>query len=196
MATSPQVSLHGYEELAARDPDGQWELWNGTPREKPGMTFTHNEIGQQLGYMLHDQLDRRCYRLRSNKARPRWSDRSVFIPDVMVIPASDVIAMRDDAQFLETYAAPMPLVVEVWSRSTGDSDQDVKILAYKTRGDAEIRRIHPYQRILQRWTRQTDGIYRETIHSAGTVTPDSLPGVTIHLDALFASLDDIAPSGE
>jgi Uma2 family endonuclease len=120
----------------------------------------------------------------------------VFIPDVMVIPASDVAAIRDDQRALEAYSAQMPLVVEIWSRSTGDDDLDVKILTYKARGDAGIWRIHPYQRILQRRIREPDGSYRETIHTSGTVAPSALPGVTIDLDALFASLDDLAVPGE
>ena len=124
--------------------------------------------------MIRAQLDRRQFRVRSNKARVRWSDRNVCIPDVMMIPAADAVEMRDDAQALETYASPVPLVVEVWSRSTGDYDQEVKILTYKVRGDAEIWRIHPYQRMLQRWVRDAEGGYRESVHTGGAVTPGAL----------------------
>ncbi|MFM9106749.1 MAG: Uma2 family endonuclease [Chloroflexota bacterium] len=196
MVIAAQTSPCDYEALAARDLEGQWELWDGSPRAKPGMTFAHNDLGQELGHMLRNQLDRRQYRVRSNTARVRWSDRNVFIPDVVVVPASDAVALRDQTQALETYVGSMPLVVEVWSRSTGDYDQEVKILTYKARGDAEIWRIHPYQRILQRWVHEPDGAYRETIHTPGTVTLAALPGVAIDLDALFASLDDWAPAAE
>jgi Uma2 family endonuclease len=196
MVIASPISLRDYEALAARDPSGQWELWDGTPREKPGMTFAHNDLGEELAFMIRAQLDRRQFRVRSNKARVRWSDRNVFIPDVMVIPAADAVEMRDDAQALETCASPVPLVVEVWSRSTGDYDQEVKILTYKVRGDAEIWRIHPYQRMLQRWVRDAEGGYRETVHTGGAVTPGALPGVTIDLDVLFGALDDLAASDE
>ncbi len=68
MVTTTRVSLQDYETLAARDIDGQWELWDGMPREKPATTFAHNDLGEELRYMLRDQIERRQHRVRSNKA--------------------------------------------------------------------------------------------------------------------------------
>ena len=37
------VTAATYERLALEDPEGQWELHRGRLREKPGMTFAHNQ---------------------------------------------------------------------------------------------------------------------------------------------------------
>ena len=80
----------------------------------------------------------------------------------------------------------MPLVVEVWSPSTGDFDVAVKLREYQLRGDAEIWLVHPYDRTLTAWRRQTDGGYSETLYREGSIEPVALPGVRIELAALFA----------
>jgi Uma2 family endonuclease len=77
------------------------------------------------------------------------------------------------------------LVVEVWSRSTGEYDVEEKLAAYQQRGDLEIWRIHPYERTLTAWRRLPDGSYDETIHQEGVVSVAALPGVEINLTALF-----------
>jgi Uma2 family endonuclease len=86
---------------------------------------------------------------------------------------------------LAIFSGPLPLVVEVWSSSTGDYDVDTKLSVYQQRGDLEIWRIHPYERTLTAWRRQPDASYQETLHSDGTIKPMALPGVAIDLDALF-----------
>lgn len=45
---------------------------------------------------------------------------------------------RDRDDVLEVDNAPLPLVVEVWSRSTGDDDVEGKLADDQRRGDAEI----------------------------------------------------------
>jgi Uma2 family endonuclease len=86
---------------------------------------------------------------------------------------------------LAIFSGPLPLVVEVWSSSTGDYDVDTKVSVYQQRGDLEIWRIHPYERTLTSWQRQPDGSYQETMHRGGSVAPIGLPGVTIDLGTLF-----------
>jgi len=183
------MDLAAYEALAARDLDGMWELWDGVPREKPGMSWEHNDLSAELGRLIGNQIDRNAHRVRINAPRVRWSDRNVFIPDVAVVPMAEGAAQRGQPGLLEAYAAPLPLVIEVWSRSTGEYDLDVKLAAYKARGDAEVWLVHPYQRVLQRWIRQDDGSYVESVHERGAVAISSLPGVEVDLDALFAMLD-------
>jgi Uma2 family endonuclease len=90
-----------------------------------------------------------------------------------------------DRPVLAIFSDPLPLVVEVWSPSTGDYDVDAKLPVYQQRGDLEIWRIHPYERTLTAWRRQPDGLYQETIHPEGVVKPMALPGVAIDLGALF-----------
>jgi Uma2 family endonuclease len=87
---------------------------------------------------------------------------------------------------LEIYDQPLPLVVEVWSRSTGEYDVEEKLAVYQQRGDLEIWRIHPYERTLTAWRRLPDGSYEEVIFSEGIVHPVALPGVEIDLAVLFA----------
>jgi Uma2 family endonuclease len=79
----------------------------------------------------------------------------------------------------------MQLVVEVWSPSTGDYDVEEKLHEYQRRGDLEIWRIHPYERILTAWRRQPEGTYEELVQHDGSVEPVALPSVKIELQRLF-----------
>jgi Uma2 family endonuclease len=83
------------------------------------------------------------------------------------------------------YTEPLPLVVEVWSPSTGRYDVDRNVPEYQRRGDLEIWRIHPLERTLTAWRRQPDGSYAETVYRSGTVEPVALSAVVIDLEALF-----------
>ena len=185
MAIETRISGEAYERLALAEPDRKWELRDGHLREKPGMTAAHNELEMRLGYMLMSQLDRSVYRVRVDTGRVRRPEATYFIPDVFVVPTSYVIPLLDQHDVLEVYDQPLPLVVEVWSRSTGDYDVAEKITVYQQRGDLEIWRIHPYERTLTAWRRLPDGSYDETIHREGVVSPTALPGVEIDLAALF-----------
>ncbi|MFN8591086.1 MAG: Uma2 family endonuclease [Thermomicrobiales bacterium] len=187
MAIETQISNMTYERLALTQPDRKWELWDGYPREKPGMTAAHNELAFQLGLMLGNQLDRSEYRVRIDAGRVHRSASTYFIPDVFVVPTEFMAPLlaRDDV--LEMYQQPLPLVVEVWSRSTGDYDVGEKLAAYQARGDHEIWLIHPYARTLTAWRRQPDGTYTEHVYREGLVHPATLPGVAIDLAALFAA---------
>jgi Uma2 family endonuclease len=53
------------------------------------------------------------------------------------------MAARLRGDELELYVEPLPLVVEVWSPSTGQYDVDEKLPEYQRRGDLEIWRFHP-----------------------------------------------------
>jgi Uma2 family endonuclease len=136
-----------------------------------------------LGHFLLSQLDRDAYQVVS-ELRVRRSSVTVFMPDLMVVPAAYSEEIRDQP-VLAIFSDPLPLVVEVWSPSTGDYDVDAKVPVYQQRGDLEIWRIHPYERTLTAWRRQPDGSYEETIHRGGMVTPVALPGVEIDLDELL-----------
>ncbi len=83
------------------------------------------------------------------------------------------------------YDGPLPLVVGVWSPPTGAYDVDGKLVEYQRRGDHEIWLIHPYERTLTTRRRQLDGTYTEDVHRGGSITPASLPGVTITIDTLY-----------
>jgi len=83
------------------------------------------------------------------------------------------------------YTEPLPLVIEVWSPSTGGFDLATKLPEYQARGDKEIWRLHPLQRIITAWRRQADGSYTEEVYTSGTIQPEALAGVTIDLDALW-----------
>jgi Uma2 family endonuclease len=115
--------------------------------------------------------------------RLRISARTYFIPDVAVVPMTLVETLHPDQ--LEVYAEPVPLVAEVWLPSIGDYDVNDKLCQYRSRGDLEIWRVHPYERTLTAWRRQTDGGYTEDIFRGGGVRPVALPDVSIDLDDLF-----------
>ena len=186
MTITQPVSEQTYRRLALRDPDGQWELHHGRLREKPGMTFAHNHLMFQLGVLLQQQLRRDEFVVGVNGGRVRRSAANYYIPDVFVAPANLTLPLRDRMDLLEVYADPLPLVVEVWSPSTGDYDVDEKLAEYQQRGDLEVWRLHPYERTLTAWRRRPDGSYEETTHREGLVRPASLSNVAIDLDALFA----------
>jgi len=180
------VSFETYERVALEDGDEQWELVCGRLRKKPGMTFAHNLAEMQLRRQLDRQLDPEMYAVRENSALLRISNGSFYVPDLCVVPleyARRALAERPTA--LEVYEEAVPLVVEVWSPSTGDYDVDAKLREYQLRGDAEIWRLHPTERTLTAWRRHPDGSYSEVHMSQGIVEPVALPGVRIELAALF-----------
>jgi Uma2 family endonuclease len=178
------VSEKTFLQVALEDP-GRWELHCGELRKKPGMTAEHNHVAMELAFRLSDQLDRSRYEIRASLGHVRRSAENYYIPDVFVIPVELFRPLRGLRNVLEAYSSPLPLVVEVWSPSTGDYDVDSKLPEYKRRGDLEIWRIHPFDRTLIAWRRQSDGSYTESLFTGGTVQPIALPGVTIDLDTLF-----------
>jgi len=183
--TQRRMSGEAYQRLALAEPDRKWELHDGVLQEKPGMTAAHNDLEVTLGYMLMSQLDRSIFRVRIDAGRVHRPGASYFIPDVFVVPTALVTPLLDRQDLLEVYDDPLPLVVEVWSRSTGDYDVEEKLAVYRQRGDLEIWRIHPYERTLTSWRRQVDGSYEETLYREGIIHPMALPGVTIDLAKLF-----------
>jgi Uma2 family endonuclease len=148
------------------------------------MTFAHNHVQFWLGMQLGQQLDRKRFDVRSNAGHVRRSPENYFIPDVFVFPLELAEPFRE-RPVLEWYDAPLPLVVEIWSPSTGDYDVQTKLTEYQRRGDLEIWLIHPFDRTLTAWRRQPDGSYAESHQTSGSVQPVALPNVTVDLDALF-----------
>lgn len=178
------VTEQTFRQLALEDPEGHWELHCGCLRRKPGMSYDHNLVATRLFRQLDRQLDENEFDIRTNAGHVRLSSQSYYIPDVFVIPI-ELGRPQRGLRSLETYDAPLPLVVEVWSPSTGDFDVETKLRQYQQRGDLEIWRIHPYDRTLTAWRHQPDGSYTETVYHGGTVHPVALPAVTIDLEALF-----------
>ena len=185
MATETRIDEATYLRLALAQPDRKWELVDGHLREKPGMTFRHNQWEIALGFAIRSQLDLSVHDVRIDAGRLRKPGASYYVPDVFVFPLAFAEEFKDRDDVLEVYDRPLPLVVEIWSRSTGDYDVEEKLADYRARGDAEIWRLHPFARTLTAWRRQSDGSYEETMHRGGVVHPVALPGVAIDLDALF-----------
>ena len=188
MAVVNRITEQEYRELALHEEDRLWELWDGVPREKPGMSFDHDIVSSYLGHLLQSQLDIRDYLVTVNGGKARRSERNYYILDVVVIPAAYADPLRGDPRGFNAYAKPLPLVVEVWSRTTGHYDHTVKLQGYRERGDEEIWYIHPYERTLTAWRRQPDGSYLEELYRGGLVPLVSLPGVTIDLEALLSPI--------
>jgi Uma2 family endonuclease len=180
------MSEEAYRELALGDPGGRWELAGGRPREKPWMSVTHSRVTMNLVAQLLRQLDWNIFRVTAGLARLRVSSGTYHMPDVVVIPAEAVRSLEANPFALDVYLDPLPLVVEVWSPSTGNYDVNEKIPGYQQRGDLEIWRIHPYERTLTAWRRQPNGDYVQTIYDGGIARPQPLPQVAIDLGELFA----------
>jgi len=179
------VKEQTFERFALSDPERRWELHKGQPREKPAMSVGHNRALYRLDRELLRQLNPDRFEVRVNSARARRGDETYYIPDLMVVPVDDVAALPNRPDVLEVYGQPLPLVVEIWSPSTGDYDIEGKLPEYQRRGDNEIWRLHPFDRVLTVWRRQPDGEYVESVYRGGIVEVASLPGVSIDLDALF-----------
>jgi Uma2 family endonuclease len=185
MAVVNRISEQAYRELALNELDRLWELWDGVLVEKPLMSMKHDDVAFHIGYLLQSQIDRSAYRVNVNGGKTRRSARTYYIPDVVVIPAAFVLPFEDDPRAFNAFAEPLPLVVEVWSPSTGTYDIETKLQGYRERGDAEIWFIQPYERTLTAWRRQPDDSYAEATYRGGGVPVASLPGVVIDLDTLL-----------
>jgi Uma2 family endonuclease len=178
------VTEKTYEQVALEDPEGQWELVCGRLRSKPGMTQEHNDVARMLLYQLLGQLRMDEYTVDSNKPRTRLPGGDSYIPDLLVFPTALMEPLKGSPG-LEAYSEPLPLIVEVWSPSTGGYDVTDKLAGYRERGDAEIWLIRAREKTLAAWVRQPDGSYTETRYTGGEVRPAALPGVVIRLESLF-----------
>jgi Uma2 family endonuclease len=183
MAVAQRMSEQAYLEFVRSGDEGAWELHDGRLVEKPGMSWKHLDIVAHLIALLHQQLDRAAFRVFA-ESRVRRPAATIFLPDVAVVPTAYGENIRD-RPVLAVFSDPLPLVIEVWSPSTGDYDVDAKLPVYQERGDLEIWCIHPYERTVTSWQRQPDGLYLEIIRRGGNISPVALPGVIIDLGALL-----------
>jgi Uma2 family endonuclease len=182
--TTRRMTVEEYQELVLAGPARTWELVNGRAREKPGKSWERLDVVSQLMFLLGDQLDRAQFRVFA-EGRVRRPEATIFIPDILVVPAALGTEWRGRPGTLAILPEPLPLVIEVWSQSTGDYDVMTKLPVYQQRGDREIWLIHPYEQTLTAWRRQPDGSYDETVFRRGEVAAAALPGVTIRLDEIF-----------
>ena len=58
-------------------------------------------------------------------------EATFYIPDVFVFPLAQAEGFKDRDDVLEVYDRPLPLVVEIWSRSTADYDVTAKLADYR-----------------------------------------------------------------
>lgn len=179
------VSVATYERVALEDTDSIWELVCGDLVKRPPMTTEHEEVAASLARRLILQVDDCEYSVRFNSGRLRVPSGNFRVPDVVVIPRDYVRRLQQTPGTFEMHTDPMPLVVEVWSRSTGRYDIEQKLQEYRERGDLEVWRIHPYERTITAWRRQPDGSYDETLYARGVIEPAFLPNVRIEIETLF-----------
>jgi Uma2 family endonuclease len=149
------------------------------------MTTEHEDVIGNLNRALIRQLDDNEFLTRPN-SRLRRSAGRYYIPDLFVVPREFARRHREEQpRTLDVYEQPLPLVIEVWSPSTGRYDVRRKVAEYRRRGDLEIWLVHPYERTLTAWRRGPDGSYARSVHHEGTIQPAALPGVTIEIERLF-----------
>lgn len=132
-----------------------------------------------------EQLDSLSFDVRVNSGRVRRVVEFYYMSDVAVIPRDLWLDLPEQPGNLEIYDAPLPLVVEIWSSSNGADDVDRKLGGYPQRGAGEIWRLHPFERTLGDWRRQSDGTYTETLYRSGSIEMVSLPTVTTDLNVLL-----------
>jgi Uma2 family endonuclease len=180
------VSEEEYRRLALDDPQGQLELYRGQLREKPWMTARHGDVMMRLTEQLLLQLDRKEFHVRVQHARLRVSSDTYYVPDIAVIPTGMARALLERATELDAYPAPLPLIIEIWSPSTGDFDLIAKLPDYQRRGDFEIWFVHPQERTLRAWRKMSDGSYEETVYRDGIADAAALPEFAIDVGELFA----------
>lgn len=180
------ISEATYERVALEDDEGKWELVCGRLQQKPPMTTDHHLIARLLVLEIGPQLRRDEFIVGQEGPNLRVPGGNFCVPDVAVTPRPLIERRRREHQSsLEMYEELMPLVVEIWSLSTGARDLTEKLHEYQSRGDLEIWYIHPFQRTLTAWRRLPDGSYSETAYATGFVRAESLPNVRIDLASLF-----------
>ena len=187
LTRTDHVSEAAYRQLAMRDDYALVELYRGHLREKPAMSVQLGDVMDYLLGQLYSQVDTRNYRIRVQHARLRVSSDTYLIPDIAIVPHALTEALRQQRPTLDAYSAPLPLVIEIWSPSTGTYDLTEKLAAYQERGNREIWNVHPYARTLTSWIRKPDGTYDEVVRLSGHVSPLSIAGVTIEIDRLFSA---------
>jgi hypothetical protein len=62
------VSERTFQQLALAEPK-RWELVCGNLRRKPGMTFEHNHVTDELFFRLRQQLDPSQFHVRDSMGR-------------------------------------------------------------------------------------------------------------------------------
>ena len=137
MAVVQRTTEQDYERFVMAGVEGAWELHDGVLVEKPAVSWDHGRIITRLARQLLPQLDEAEHDVRFNEGRVRKPNETIYIPDLFVVP---VAYGRDFAgrPVLAIFADPLPLVVEVWSPTTGAYDVDTKIPVYQQRGNQEI----------------------------------------------------------
>jgi Uma2 family endonuclease len=148
MAVAQRMSEQDYERFVMAGAEGALELHDGVLVEKPAVTWDHGRIITRLARQLLPQLDEAEHDVRFNEGRGRKPDDTIYIPDLLIVPTA---YGRDFAgrPVLAIFSGPLPLVVEVWSASTGDYDVDTKVPVYQQRGDREIWRLHALEKTLR-----------------------------------------------
>jgi Uma2 family endonuclease len=180
-----RLSEQDFEAFLLSGIEGLWELHDGLLVEKPLMSWDHQVVMMNLAFQLSRQVTREAYRVQV-ESRVRLPEATVFQPDVMVIPDHYGDEFRNQPGRLAIFGKPLPLVAEVWSVSTGEYDVTAKLPIYMQRGDTEIWLIHPYEKTVTSWRRQSDGTYSSSIHHQGVIRPVALPDVVIDVAELFS----------
>jgi Uma2 family endonuclease len=180
------ISFETFERVVLEDGDDQWELVCGHLQKKPAMTIEHRTAIVNLVGTLWMQLRHSAFLVSTNHTHV-GSASSYYVPDLAVIPRT----LQDQARagregVIDLFGEPLPLVVEVWSPSTGTYDVTMKLPEYQRQRHREIWFIHPYERWLRAWRRQADGTYTQTLFTGDAIIePVALQGVGVALAALF-----------
>ena len=145
--------------------EGRWELVDGEPRMMAGASLHHNRISANILAVLKAKL-------RGSGCQPFGSDMGVRI-DLRQIRYPDAVVLCDprDLEVDELQTAHFPAILfEVFSPSTADADQGVKLLEYRRLPSVRaVVHVDPATETVLVYERIGEREWRETIVARGEV---------------------------
>jgi len=179
------LTAETFAALVIEDSQGRWEIDRQKVREKPPMSFGHNQTARNLARQLILQLSPDLFDVLQNSGHALLPNGDSYIPDIVVVPNALTSPFQMNPKLFEAYEHPLPFVAEIWSPSTENEDIDATIPGYRLRGDLEIWRFYPFDRTASIWRRKVGGEYQESEVRTGSIELFAIPGITIDVGQLF-----------
>jgi len=165
------------------------ELVQGRPRAMTGGTQAHNIIAGNVYDFLRASL-------KAGPCRPFIADLKVIIAARGHVRYPDVLVDCAPVAANDTAATNPTLIVEVLSKSTAWFDQTEKMDDYAAVPSiAAVILLHQDKRAFQLWTRDGQGLMRQSALEGEAVIPIEALSLSLPLDAAYEGLSfESAPS--
>lgn len=182
-ATTRQLSVVDLETIP--DDGYRYELIEGALTVSPAPSRAHQTILQELSFRLHSWVrGGRIGRVFTAPVDVRFSAIDQVQPDLLVLLGDNLTNYRGN-----TVLGAPDLVVEIISPSSRRHDSVSKFALYAAHGVKEYWLADADQRWLRFYTLR-DGVYEEILPVAGQLASIVLPGFTVDIELLFATLDE------